>query len=148
MDHKQEVVEKLNDLIQKNFDACEGYKKAAEKAKAPALKSFLNDYSVQRDQFVSDLRNEIVLLGGEPEASGTLAGDAHRAWMDMKTALSSDKDEAVLEECMTGEQAALSEYQEVLQETYFPSSTENILRNQYQAVENAYSRIKTLEEIV
>lgn len=148
MEIHKEVIDKLNTLIEKNFDASKGYKKAAEKAENPALKSFLNDYSIQRDQFVNDLRNEIQILGGEPEDSGSLAGDMHRTWIDMKTALSFDKDESVLEACVTGEKAALEEYQEVLKENAFAPSTANVLRNQKHAVESAYKRVKSLEEIM
>lgn len=146
MENSDNAIEKLNDLIEKNYDACQGYKKAAEKASSPALKSFLNDYSQQRDQFVRDLRNEVVQLGGDPEDSGSVSGSAHRTWMDMKAALSSDKDESVLEECITGESAALDEYRDTLNNSQFRASTEAVLRNQHRAVENAYNRVKSLED--
>ncbi len=148
MKRKRQAISRLNDLIEKNLDACEGYKKAAEKAESPALKSFLNDYSLQRDQFVIDLSNEIINLGGTPRDKGSFSGDLHRTWIDMKTALSADKDESVLQACIKGEQAALDEYNQVLRELRVAGTTGNLLRNQQRSVENAYNRVKSLESLL
>ena len=150
MSYSDKMGEKLNELLEKNYDAEAGYKNAAEKVENSALKNYLlSRAQVSRAQdrydFGHELKAELKTFGQEPEKGTSLAGDAHRLWMDLKTALTSDKDEAVLEEAIRGERAAVDEYDEILKEESLPSSTKSIITAQRTSVKNALNEAPALE---
>tara|TARA_Y100000815_G_C12973701_1_gene361437 strand:+ start:124 stop:570 length:447 start_codon:yes stop_codon:yes gene_type:complete len=145
MSYSDKMGEKLNELLEKNYDAEAGYKNAAEKVQNSALKNYLLSRAQDRYDFGHELKAELKTFGQEPEKGTSLAGDAHRLWMDLKTALSSDKDEAVLEEAIRGERAAVDEYDEILQEESLPSSTKSIITAQRNSVKAALNEAKALE---
>ncbi|RXG21432.1 MULTISPECIES: ferritin-like domain-containing protein [Leeuwenhoekiella] len=147
MSYTEEMGKKLNELLEKNYDAEAGYKNAAEKVANPALKNYLLSRAQDRYDFGHELKEELRQMGQEPDKGTSLAGDAHRLWMDLKTALSSDKDEAVLEEAIRGEKTALEEYNEIIKNGELPLSTTNIIAKQRDSVQNALVDAKGLETL-
>ncbi len=144
--HK-ELVDNLQDLLEKNYDAEKGFKKAMENAENENLKRFLKQQAVQRDRFATELTQELRNLNEEPKESGSVTGDLHRAWIDIKSAISGNEDEAVLEECMRGEKASADEYQEKLQKFSFPPRVSNLLQKQHNEINQTLSRVKRLEDL-
>jgi len=145
--YTEEVGEKLNELLEKTYDAEKGFKKAAENTENTSLKSYFESKAKQRYDFGHELKTEIKSFGQEIDKGDSVAGKAHRAWMDVKALFSSDDAEAMLEEAIRGEKASIDEYDDVLEDTSLPSSTAAILRNQKNAIENGLSNIKMLEDI-
>jgi uncharacterized protein (TIGR02284 family) len=145
--YTDEVGEKLNDLLEKTYDAEKGFKKAEENTDHASLKAYFKSKAQQRYDFGHELKSEIKSFGQEVDKGDSITGKAHRAWMDVKALFSSDDEEAMLEEAIRGEKAAIDEYNEVLEETSLPSSTAAVLRNQKQAIENGLSNIKKLEDL-
>ena len=141
------IGEKLNDLLEKTYDAEKGFKKAAENTDHKQLKSFFENKAKQRYDFGHELKVEIKTFGQKVDQGDSIAGKAHRAWMDVKALFSLDSAEAMLEEAIRGEKAAVEEYKEVLEDTSLPSSTAAILRNQKEAIENGLANIKMLEDL-
>ncbi|MGO4912871.1 MULTISPECIES: ferritin-like domain-containing protein [unclassified Leeuwenhoekiella] len=147
MSYTDDMGKKLNELLEKNYDAEAGYKNAAEKVQNSALKNYLLSRAQDRYDFGHELKTELSNLGQEPDKGTSLAGDAHRLWMDLKTALTSDKDEAVLEEAIRGEKTALEEYNEIIKNGELPLSTTNIIAKQRDSVQNALTEAKALETL-
>ncbi len=147
MSYSEEMGKKLNELLEKNYDAEAGYKNAAEKVNDSTLKSYLLSRAKDRYDFGHELKAELKSFGQEPDKGTSLAGDAHRLWMDLKTALTSDKDEAVLEETIRGERAALEEYNEILEDSSLPSSTATLISTQRNSIKTALNEAKALEVI-
>lgn len=145
--YTEEVGEKLNDLLERTFDAQKGFKKAAANTEHPGLKSYFESKAQQRYDFGHELKTEIISFGQEVDKGDSLAGKAHRTWMDIKALFASDNEEAMLEEAIRGEKAAVEEYNDVLEDTSLPSSTLSILRNQKAAIESGLAKIKTLEDL-
>lgn len=145
--YTEEVGEKLNDLLEKTYDAEKGFKKAAENTENPALKSYFNGKAQQRYDFGHALKSEIKSFGQEVDKGDSLTGKAHRAWMDVKALFSSENEEAMLEEAIRGEKSSVEEYCDVLEDTSLPSSTSNLLKTQKQTIESGLSTIKTLEDL-
>ncbi len=138
--------DQLNDLLKRNYDAAKGYRKAAEHVDSPELASFMEGYAQQRDGFVRELRTLVSGLGGTPQEEKDIPGSLHHAWMDLKAAFSSNDDEAMLEECIRGEKAAIKEYDEVLGDTNLPANVSAILRDQRMKIEEALHKVEELEE--
>ncbi|MGJ8549207.1 PA2169 family four-helix-bundle protein [Winogradskyella undariae] len=145
--YTEEVGSKLNNLLEKNYDAEKGYKKAAENVNHLGLKNYFNRKAEQRRTFGHDLKSEIKTFGQEVDKGGSITGSAHRTWMDVKSWLSQDNEESMLEEAIRGEKASVDEYQDVLMETSLPSSTKSILLSQKKNIETDLSEVKSLENL-
>ena len=141
------LVDNLQQLLEKNYDAKKGFTKAMEEAKNPRLKGFLQQQAAQRSRFANELTHEILNLNEEPKESGSFTGDLHRTWIDIKSAVSGNEDEAVLEECIRGEKASWEEYDSKLKEENFPPNISNILQKQASEIHTTLSKVKTLEDI-
>ncbi|WP_282016747.1 ferritin-like domain-containing protein [Salegentibacter mishustinae] len=145
MNYSEKVSGKLNALLEKNNDAEKGYKYAAENAKDPQLKAFFSERAQERYDFSHELETEIRDFGENPDKGSSLAGDAHRTWMNLKSSLSSNKDEAAMEEAVRGEQVAADEYEDVLKDPNIPSTTANLLLKQKNGIVAALNKLKSME---
>lgn len=150
MKYTEKISNRLNDLLEKTYDAEKGYKLAADEAKAPYLKDFLKDKEKQRRAFGFELKSEIMEYGSLPEKGGSLTGDLHRQWMKLKSLMSEDKTERILEEVERGEKASLEEYKDILKsgETRLPPSTERLLIRQMDAIKAALNNSMMYEELL
>ncbi len=144
--HK-EIVNNLQDLLEKNYDAEKGFTKAMKDAKDQNLKRFLQQQAAQRNRFVTELDQQLRSLNEQPKESGSLTGDLHRTWIDIKSSVAGNTDEAVFEECIRGEKASWKEYEEKLQNKNFPSNISGMLQNQATEIHNTLNRVKTLEDL-
>src|SRR5690554_4512223 len=113
----QELASQLNDVLERNYDAINGYKDAARDVENEALKDYLIKQAKERIRFGQEMRQEIMLLGGAPTEEGSALGFLHRTWMNFKTNLVHNNEDEVCEECIRGEKAAVEEYDELLKET-------------------------------
>lgn len=145
--YTENVGKKLNDLLEKTYDAEKGFKKAAENVEHSALKSYFNQKAQERYNFGHELKSEIKSFNQDVDKGGSLTGKAHRAWMDVKSLFSADDEESMLEEAIRGEKTAVEEYEDVLSETSLPSSTKSLLTSQKNTIENGLSNIKRLEDL-
>ncbi|MCM4173401.1 DUF2383 domain-containing protein [Arenibacter sp. TNZ] len=141
------IGEKLNDLLEKTYDAEKGYKKALDNTENPYLKSFFVKKSTERNTFGSALKSEITNLGQKWEEDGSVTAALHRTWMDVKALFSADDDEAMLEEAIRGEKASVQEYREVLSETDLPPSTATLLTQQMNQIQADLNQVKRLEDL-
>jgi uncharacterized protein (TIGR02284 family) len=146
MSTTKEMAEQLNELLEKNYDSEKGFKNAAEDVKNSRLKSYFEQKAQQRYDFGHELKSEIRNLGEDPDKGTSFKGDAHRAWMDLKTAFSSDNEEAVLEEAIRGEKVAVEDYNKIINNAELPPSTANLLIKQRNAIERTLNEVKGLEE--
>lgn len=145
----EEVVNNLNELLEKNYDAEKGFKKALEEAENPSLKNFFKQQAVLRSRFKTEIEKELHDLNAHPDVKeGSTTGVLHRAWIDLKTALSKNDDESVLEECIRGEKASVKEYEEKLKKTHFPPHIKTMLTSQLMDIKNTVTTVKRLEDIV
>ena len=147
MKYTVEMSNKLNELLEKTYDAEKGFKNAAENVDHSALKSYFNQKAQERYNFGHELKSEIKSFGQEVDKGGSATGAAHRTWMDVKALFTGDNEESMLEEAIRGEKAAIEEYQDVLNETSLPSSTHKILSSQKSTIESGLSNIKSLEDL-
>ncbi|OEK07329.1 hypothetical protein A8C32_17995 [Flavivirga aquatica] len=145
--YTEKVGEKLNDLLEKTYDAEKGYMKASENVEHSALKKFFKRKATERYNFGHELKAEIKSFGHDVDKGGSLAGKVHRTWMDVKTFVSNDNAESMLEEAIRGEKSSVDEYRDVLSETSLPPSTKDVLSKQKNIIENDLSTINRLEDL-
>ncbi|QMW00300.1 ferritin-like domain-containing protein [Spirosoma foliorum] len=143
-----EILDQLSQLLTLSHDAEKGYQEAAENVDDNDLKILLQTQSRQRAEFAQELDREIRALGGEPDEGTSLTADLHRAWINIKSAFSTNDDKAVVQECHRGDQEALNTYNSVLQETDLAASTRELLLQQKHSIDSANSTMARLALVV
>ena len=147
MAQQKEIISTVNGLIETLKDGQRGFKEAAEAVRDPQLRTLFSEYSLQRSRFAGELQNEAIRLGeSKPEDSSSVAGAMHRAWINLKSAVTSGDDHAILAECERGEDSALKEYGDAMQKEELSSPIREIVSRQYSEVKTAHDRIKQLRD--
>ena len=137
----------LKNLVQILHDGQEGFRKASEDVKDPALKQVFSRFSLQRSKFAGELEAELLTLGEEdPQNEGTtLSGKIHRGWIDLKAALTKGDNHAVLAEAERGEDAAVAAYKKAL-EADLPAPLHQTISAQASHIDLAHVEIRTLRD--
>lgn len=143
-----ETVNALNQLLEKNYDAESGYKNALLDAKNPYLKTYFTKQAASRSQNANELDKAIRDLNATPIEKGSTTAGVHRTWMDFKTVFTGKNDQAILEECIRGDKAAVEEYQTVLDNQNYLHESKNIVRQQLSNIQNTLHTIKKLDDIM
>ena len=147
MSQQKEIISTINGLIETLKDGQQGFREASEAVKDTQLKSLFSEYSLQRAKFAGELQNEAISLGDhDPEDSSSTAGAMHRAWINLKSAITSQDDHAILAECERGEDSAVSEYKKAMEEDKLSSTIRDTISRQYTDVKQAHDRIKALRD--
>ncbi|HJS01512.1 MAG TPA: PA2169 family four-helix-bundle protein [Flavobacterium sp.] len=139
---------KLNNLLERIHDGEKGFKKASSHTEHLFLKRFFERKSKERQIFSNEL-NTVISTHDVDDDSGTVAGAAHRTWMDIKALFSFDNDESMLEEAIKGEKVLLEEYDNLLIENTLPMpmGIRAVLLKHKEAIENDLTAIKRLEDL-
>ncbi|HLA56613.1 MAG TPA: PA2169 family four-helix-bundle protein [Flavobacterium sp.] len=138
----------LNQLIEINNDRVEGYKTASEETKDSDLLTLFADLQATSRQNLSELRSEVTRLGGKPEEGTRVTGKFFRAWMDVKSALSTDDRATVLNSCEFGEDKALEAYEDVMENSSNLSSEQiNMVRAQKSKLQAEHDRVRSLRDM-
>jgi uncharacterized protein (TIGR02284 family) len=143
--NNNKVIGILNDLIETCRDGQNGFKEAAENATSSDLKNFFSDASLERARFVGELQEQVRLLGGDAENTGSTVGALHRSWIKVKGTLTGKDDESILNEAERGEDSAVKAYEEALQEV-LPAPCRTMLENQFREVKQAHDRVKRMRD--
>lgn len=144
---RKETINALQSIIEKNYDAEKGYKKAMQDAKNPALKGFLQQQAAKRSRYATAIDQELRLLGEQPKESGSVTGSLHRAWIDIKSTIAGNTDEAVLEEVIRGEKASVTDYQDALNKPNLAPQVSNVLQTQLNDIQSTLNKVRRLEDI-
>jgi uncharacterized protein (TIGR02284 family) len=146
MAQQKEVISTVNSLIETLKDGEKGFREAAEAVKDPQLKSLFQEYSQQRSRFANELQTQARNLGeSDPEKTSSAAGAMHRAWINIKSAVTSGDDKAILSECERGEDSAVHEFEEAMQDG-LTSPLRDIVSRQYSEIKSAHDRVKHLRD--
>ncbi|MBN9127624.1 MAG: PA2169 family four-helix-bundle protein, partial [Nitrosospira sp.] len=97
-----EIVSTLNGLIEISRDGADGFETCAADIDDEALKLYFRNRAESCRRAVRELNAEVRRHGGNPDTSGTITGSMHRAWVDLKAAVTSRDNRVVLEECERG----------------------------------------------
>lgn len=136
------------ELVETLRDGERGFAESAEKlhdGDHPEWATTLQRLSEQRAGF----RREIVEMGhdygDDVDESGTVAAALHRGWISLKDALTGDDPGAVLKAAATGEDHAVSEYEDAVEMDLSAGFREVVVRQQA-AVIAARDEVKALAE--
>src|SRR5947209_1840131 len=146
MAQQKETISTINGLIETLKDGEKGFKEAADAVKDPQLKNLFREYSQQRHRFATELQSQAQVLGeSEPENTSSAAGAMHRAWINLKSAVTSGDDKAILGECERGEDSAVHEYEEAMRDG-LTGQMQEIIARQFSEIKSAHDRVKHLRD--
>ena len=146
MAQQKEIISTINNLIETLKDGEKGFKEASDAVKDPELKTLFREYSQQRSRFALQLQSQAKSLGeSDPEKTSSAAGAMHRAWINLKSVVTSGDDHAILAECERGEDSAVKQYEEALDDGLTSPISETV-SEQYSEVMAAHDRIKALRD--
>lgn len=135
------------ELVETLKDGERGYAAAAEKLRDgehPEWATTLQRFSEQRAGFWREIVDMGHAYGDDVDESGTVAAAVHRGWIALKDALTGDDAEAVLKAAVTGEDHAVSEYENALKMDLSAGFREVVVRQQA-AVVAARDEVKALQ---
>jgi len=138
----------LHNILDLLVDSRKGYLKAAERAEEPGVKSLLAALAQERVALESAVTGELRTQdpGAPADKDGTVKGDLHRAWMDLRDALSRSDNANVLSECERGEGYLIMRYDEVLKQDDLQAGTRQLATHQRAEVQGNLARIKQLRK--
>jgi uncharacterized protein (TIGR02284 family) len=140
-----DVIDTLNKLIDTCKDGEYGFRTSAEHVKSEHLRSVFLERAESCRQGAVELRAAVVRRGGEPDEHGSASGTLHRGWVGLKGMLTGDRDQAALNECERGEDAALARYRDALRHD-LPSDVEEMVQRQYEGVKRNHDQIRSLRD--
>jgi uncharacterized protein (TIGR02284 family) len=146
--NREDTVKALNHLISICKNSEEAYDQVGDDLDDQHYKTLFKEYVTQRIQFISQLQNEIQLLGELPgEHNATLAGELNQVWMSLKAVLTSGNTGALLAELERVEDVVVGAYQGAL-EKELPTNTRQVLEDQFNQIKMAHDRIKAMRDAV
>ena len=142
---KTHDVSKLDDLITTTIDSIRGYEQAAAHAGAGRFATFFRDMAGERRAVVTELQAESRRLGGNPNEFGSLAGDVHRRWEDLRHAFGGG-DRTVLAEVERGEDYLKEEFARTLNDQALAAEPRAVVQRCYDSVLSGHARAHELRE--
>ena len=147
MENNNEIISDLKGLVSIVNDGKEGYESASEATDNIELKAIFLKYAAERKAYELELKAHLATHGGESEnEDGGILGVLHRAWIDVKEALSSKEDDSILGAIETGEMAAVEKYDMVLKDPKTHADHLDLLNKQRDGIQNALTEIKSLKQ--
>ncbi len=145
----EEIVEDLNALVKINNDRIQGYEKAVEDTEDAQLDDLFRHYIIQSQGFRSQLADHIVRIDGLAVSDATtsdVTSKIHRAWIDIKSAVTGKDRDTVLSSVEFGENAALESYKDAIEKDHLPAYIKEDLMKQMGQLEDALDKIKAIRK--
>lgn len=124
----------LNTLIATLLDSVEGFQKSAGDIESATLAERFNARARERQSAVAKLQAAVAAAGGDPEDDGSLAGAAHRGFMNLKEAILGQDEKTILNEVERGEDYLKTKFETALQETDLLPQTRTAIEEAWQSV--------------
>ncbi|MEM5400254.1 MULTISPECIES: ferritin-like domain-containing protein [Paraburkholderia] len=137
------VIAMLNELIETSKDGEQEFTKAADEAQHASVNEALLESAVHCSRGARELQELVVKLGGKPENGGSVAGALHRGWLNVKSAVGTRTDDAILADCEKGEDTAEKRFHVAL-ERNLPADVNAVVARLYGDVAQDLDRIREL----
>lgn len=140
---KDEVISDLKELLAIVNDGKEGYQTAAEATESADLQALFLRLSGERIVYAAELKEHIAQHGAEADnESGGLLGGLHRTWLNLKQALSSKEDKALLDAIVTGERTAIEKFDACIADYADHADHLKLLTEQRDGIKTALAEIE------
>ena len=135
----------LNGLIATTIDSVDGYRSSAEAVDSPRYGELFTARASERSSVAEQLRAEVRRLGGNPEDDGTLLAGGHRAFLNLKAAVTTRDDAAVVAEVERGEDHIKAKYEAALADESLSPETRSLIEASYGSVRSGHDEMSRLK---
>ena len=111
---------KLYDMIHVLVDGKTFYQEAAGKVTRPDLKRLFEQMAHTKSAIADDIKNKVVLAGGEPLEEGSTMGGLRQAWAELRTKLSHDREAEYVSQLEEFEDRILASFKEAVVDSKDP----------------------------
>jgi uncharacterized protein (TIGR02284 family) len=143
MENKDQI-STLNTLIATTMDSINGYEDSAQNVDNERLRQVFRQNADERQKVVSQLRDEVRRLGGEPEESGSFMGKAHQRFADLKAAITGRDEQAIVNEVERGEDYLKGKFEAAL-DSDLTGESRSTVEQCYQTVRRGHDQISQLK---
>jgi len=150
MTNSENLSETLNDLVRINNDRITGYEKAADQAESidVDLKVIFNKMASESRDYIRQLDEKVLSLGGKPSGDSTFAGKIYRTWMDVKNTFTGSDRTSILASCEFGEDVAQKAYNEALEsDAEMDAETRQLVMEQKNSLKTSHDIIKKYRDL-
>jgi uncharacterized protein (TIGR02284 family) len=137
------VIATLSELLAVTREGERGCSVCAEHARDESLKRLFLARASRRAATAAELRDLICQLGGDHTAQGTVRGANRRGWANLRSALSLNDDDALVDECERGEDHALEVYRNALDD-HLPELVREVVLMQFEGMMDDHDQIRIL----
>lgn len=135
----------LNGLIATTIDSVDGYRASAEAVDNPRFAEMFTARASERSSVAEQLRAEVRRLGGEPEDDGTALAGGHRAFVNLKSAVTGRDDQAIVNEVERGEDHIKSKFEEALADDDLAPECRSLIESCYGSVREGHDEMSRLK---
>lgn len=148
METTKDTIEILQDLIRINNDRITGYERAMKELKDADedLKILFAGMIDESREAKLALSEEVQVMGEDVDDGTPASGKIYRAWMDVKAIFSGENRKSILENCHTGEHAALKAYTAALEHEQLPLFLREMIEKQKSIFEASHDEVKSLRD--
>jgi uncharacterized protein (TIGR02284 family) len=136
----------LNSLIETTIDSVDGYRRSAQEATNSRFSSAFLERANEREQVVSQLRDEVRRMGGNPEDDGSVLAAAHRAFLSLRDKVTGSDDTAVIAEVDHGETYLANKWEAALKDDRLSPQVRSIVQRCYDSVREGRDTFRRLHE--
>jgi uncharacterized protein (TIGR02284 family) len=142
-----DIVDTLNDLIETSKDGELGFTACAKHVSSAELRDLFTRRATECRLAAAELQTLVSDYGGKPDTGGSTAGALHRGWVAVRGSLAGYSDQAMLDECERGEDAALARYRAALRGDTMPEAVRAVVARQQLGVQANHDQIKRLRDL-
>jgi uncharacterized protein (TIGR02284 family) len=135
----------LNSLIATTLDSVEGYGEAAKNDESGRLAGLFTSRAGERRQVASDLQAEVSRIGGTPSDSGTALGGAHRMFLNLKSLITGDDAQAIVNEVESGEDHIKAKYEDALKDSALSPMVRIAIEKGYKSVREGHDQMRDIK---
>lgn len=142
---KSDDLATLKTLTSTLNDSINGYRESAERVESQEFRELFNDFARRREQTSAELQAEVRRLGGDPDQDGSAMGSLHQTWLDIKAAVTSRDDKAIINEVERGEDYLKEKFETALKSDDLSPESRSIVERAYQSVREGHDRVSALK---
>ncbi len=139
----------IEDLVETLEDGYKGFTQAADKLSGDdsnGMASKFRGYADQRKQFSGELRRLASGAGFDINEEGSAGAALHRGWISLADALTGDDPHAVLAAAEAGEDHAVSEYKDALENDALTGEMRDVVSRQFNEVKKAHDDVRGMRD--
>lgn len=145
MEARNHDIETVNDLIKTTIDSVDGYRSAAEDANSNQFQAIFFERANERQHVAEELREHVRSLGGDPQDDGSILAGAHRAFMNLRDAVTGSDDQAVIAEVERGEDHIKAKFETALEDANLATDTRSLISQCYDSVKSGHDQMRDLK---